>query len=112
MSQAYMASISRGDQSSNPFRQASLTAVMADPITAAVRFCTTQDINKIRQALWGKYTYLLLYPACVDLYVFYEISQTLDWFSTKGSLEHGKLKACLDVGIKIEVTIVLYGRSI
>lgn len=85
---------------------------MADPVTAAVRFCTTQDINRIREALWGQYTYLLLYPVCVDFYVFYEISQTLDWFSTKRSLERGKLEGCLDVGIKIEVTIVLHGLSI
>lgn len=38
MSQVYMASISLGDQSSRPFRQASLTAEMNEPVKCAILF--------------------------------------------------------------------------
>jgi hypothetical protein len=40
MSQEYIASFSRGDQSSNPFLQLSLTAEISDPVICDSLFCS------------------------------------------------------------------------
>ncbi len=40
ISHEYMANINLGDQSNNPFRQASRTAEISEPATWAMRFCS------------------------------------------------------------------------
>ena len=100
-----MASISRGDQSSSPFRHASLTAVITDPVTAAVRFCTAQKVSRVVSSCRREVTYLPVDAVFINFYIFYKVSQTLDWLGAKRSLECGKLKACLYVCIKVKIVI-------
>jgi hypothetical protein len=51
MSHEYMANISLGDQSSNPFLQVSLTADIREPVTCDNLFWTVQNVPSIYVAV-------------------------------------------------------------
>ena len=65
ISQVYMASISLGDQSRRPLRQASRTDVMNAPVTCAIRLCSVATISRDTAGTCRTaYASLVQYPLC------------------------------------------------
>ena len=105
MSHEYVANINRGDQSSNPFLQASFTAEITDPVTCDILLCSRQvwhqHENIYRKAWQTIRTALLLNSFAIDLNGLYEERHAFHGFGAQRALEGSDLKACFDVTIEI-----------
>jgi hypothetical protein len=90
MSHEYIASISLGDQSSNPFLQASLTADITEPVTCDNLFWTVENVKTsyLSSIYIKKHTNLLLDAIGINVNRFNKIGHPFDRLSTQRSLEH------------------------
>jgi hypothetical protein len=103
MSQEYIAIFSRGDQSSKPDLHASLTAVITDPVTCDMRFCTDvlvlvrPDMLLVPLA----HTSLLFQCVGVNLHGLNKVCYAFNGLGAQGTLESRYLEAIFDLAIKL-----------
>src|SRR6266850_2910578 len=105
MSQEYIASFSRGDQSSSPFLHPSLMAEMSDPVICDNLFCSGVADVSDRSAASCRQIFLptifFPYAISVHLHPLDKKSHPLHRLSTKWSMKGSNLKSSLDIAIKI-----------
>ena len=110
MSQVYIANMSRGDQSSRPFRQASRTAEMNEPVRWAILFEAGQHVSfqdilvqpMIREVYY-KYRTLFLFDAFpIKSDRFNEICHSFNRLCAQRTLEGRQLEARLDMIVERE----------
>lgn len=87
MSHVYIASISRGDQSSNPFLQASLTDEIREPVTCASRFASVYRWFLFNKARCKELTYLFVQGLVINNHLLYKVRHALYRFCAERPLK-------------------------
>jgi hypothetical protein len=111
MSQEYIASLSRGDQSNKPFLHPSLTAEISEPVICDNLFCSGVPDTLViaaqqTESVTFRPTSFFFYALLIYLHPFHKESHPLHGLSAKWPVKGRNPKPCLNVTVKISSGLV------